>query len=260
MSRRAGCRALVTMVAALLGAIFLSGSDQPVTAHSSYPHWQVLPAPPLAPRTHALGVPVGHRVLVLGGLGSGTTEHARRDGATYDLTSGVWHRVLVPVPVTDRDSAVDAAGVVVLRHRRVGRPATWWRYDVRRALWSRMYDVPRRLSPPSAFGSEVYAMSGRRVVVYSIQLGRWTPFPRDPHRPVLVRPTVTASRAGTVVLGHTPGHRHRVFADRWDGLRWHRTRAEAAPLVIAPSDGATRVRVGGRTLVVRGDSAWIRLP
>ena len=103
-------------------------------------------------------------------------------------------------------------------------------------------------------------MSGRRVVVYSIQLGRWTSFPRDPHRPVLIRPTVTASRAGTVVLGHTPGHPHRVFADRWDGLRWHRARAAAAPLVIVPTDGATRVRLGGRTLVVRGDSAWIRLP
>ena len=258
MSRRTGCRALVTMAAALLGAIFLSGSDQPVTAHSSYPHWQVLPAPPLAPRTHALGVPAGHRVLVLGGLRSGT--HARHDGAAYDLTTGVWHRLRVPVAVTDRDSAVEAAGVVVLRHQRAGLPATWWRYDVRGDRWSRVHDVPRRLAAPSAFGSEVYAMSGRRVVVYSIQLGRWTSFPRDPHRPVLIRPTVTASRAGTVVLGHTPGHPHRVFADRWDGLRWHRARAAAAPLVIVPTDGATRVRLGGRTLVVRGDSAWIRLP
>src|SRR3954470_1320766 len=208
MSRRTGCRALVTMAAALLGAIFLSGSDQPVTAHSSYPHWQVLPAPPLAPRTHALGVPAGHRVLVLGGLRSG--PDARHDGAAYDLTTGVWHRLRVPVAVTDRDCAVEAAGVVVLRHQRGGLPASWWRYDVRGDRWSRVRDVPRRLAAPSAFGSEVYAMSGRRVVVYSIQLRRWTPLPRDPHRPVLIRPTVKASRSGTVVLGHTPGHPDRV--------------------------------------------------
>jgi hypothetical protein len=31
------------------------------------------------------------------------------------------------------------------------------------------------------------------------------------------------------------------------------------PVTAAP-DGATRIRVGGRTLVVKGDRAWIRLP
>jgi hypothetical protein len=257
MGRRTLCRALVVALAAALGAVLLSGSDQPVTANS-YPHWQELPAPPLAARTHALGVPVGHRVLVLGGHRDGTAM--LRGGASYDLRTGAWSRVRTPVAVSDHDAAVAAGGVVVMRHRRPGLPATWWRYDVRRDAWSRMRDLPRRLSTPSAFGSEVYAVSGRRVVVYSVQLGRWTALPADPDRPALDHATVAASRDGTIVTGHTPGRPHRVLADRWDGLRWQRSRVTSTEEVTAAPDGATRVRLGGRTLVVRDGHAWIRLP
>ena len=253
MGRRALGRALATLAAAVVGAVLLSGSDQPVTAHS-YPRWQALPSPPLTPRTHALGVPAPHRVLVLGGLIDGLPV---QDGAAYDLRTGTWSRVRTPVAVSDRDTAVVAAGVVVLRHPRPGLLATWWRYDVRRDAWGRMRDLPPRLSVPSSFGSEVYAMSGRRVVVYSVQLDRWTPLPADPLRPTLTRRSVTASRSGTVVSGYVG---HRVLADRWDGLRWHRSRSSVAESVRAAPDGSTRVRVGGRTLVVRADDAWIRLP
>jgi hypothetical protein len=251
------CRALAVTLAAAVGVVLLSGSDQPVTAQS-YPHWQELPTPPLAPRTHALGVPVGHRVLVLGGRSPGSPM--LRDGAAYDLRTGTWSRARTPVAVSDRDPAVVAAGVVVLRHHRPGLPTTWWRYDVRRDSWSRMRDLPPRLTAPSAFGSEVYAVSGRRVAVYSVQLGRWTALPADPRSPALEHATVAASREGTVVTGHLPGHPHRVFADRWDGLRWHRSRATAIQEVTAAPDGATRVHLGGRTLVVRDGRAWIRLP
>jgi hypothetical protein len=244
------------LVSGLAGAVLLSGSDQPVTAHP-YPHWQEIAGPPLSPRTHALGVHVRHRVLVLGGVRAGSVV---RDGAAYDLRTGIWRHLRTPVAVTDRDSAVVAAGVVVLRQVRPGRPAAWWRYGPLDNAWSRMNDLPSHLAAPSAFGSEVYALSGRHVVVYSIQLGRWTPLPTDPIRPALVRRTVTASRSGTLVTGYAAAHPRRLLADRWDGLRWRRSRSPTGPPVTAAPNGATRVRVGGRTLVVRGDHAWIRLP
>ena len=256
MGRRAACRTLVTIVAAVVGAVLLSGSDQPVTAQS-YPRWQALPSPPLTPRTHALGVPAPHRVLVLGGLSAGVPA---RDGAAYDLRTGIWRHLRVPIAVTDRDTAVVAGGVVVLRHLRVGGPASWWRYDVGRDLWARLRDLPARLSVPTAFGSEVYAVSGRRVVVYNVQVGRWTALPPDPRRPALTGAAVTASRDGTVVTGHPAGRPHRVLADRWDGLRWHRSRGDPAEAVTAPPYGAIRVRLAGRTFVVRDGRAWIRLP
>ena len=128
-------RALTTVACAVAGAVLLSGSDQPVTAHP-YPHWQQLAAPPISPRTHALGVHVRHRVVVLGGFGR--SGLALRDGAAYDVRTGLWHRLRTPAPITDRDRAAVAAGVVVLRHRRPGLSPSWWRYDVRRDDWSRM--------------------------------------------------------------------------------------------------------------------------
>jgi len=253
MSRRIGCRALTTLLAAAAGVVVLSGSDQSVTAHT-YPRWQSLPAPPMAPRTHALGVRVGHRALVLGGSRPGAP--ALRDGASYDLRTGIWHHLRSPAALTDADTAVVAAGVVLIGHLGSGRPASWWRYDARPAAWSRLRHLPPHVHAPYAFGSEVYALSGRRVVVYNVQIGRWTPLPADPLRPALVDPAVSASRAGTVVTGHAHG---RLVTDRWDGLRWSRSRTGTAAPVTAAPDGATRVRVGGRTLLVRGREAWIRL-
>lgn len=249
-------RALTTVACAVVGAVLLSGSDQPVTAHP-YPHWQQLAAPPISPRTHALGVHVRHRVVVLGGFGR--SGLALRDGAAYDVRTGIWHRLRTPVPITDRDRAAVAAGVVVLRHRRPALSPSWWRYDVRLDDWSRMGGVRTRLSAPSAFGSEVYALAGRRVMVYSVQLDRWTPLPVDRLRPVLTHRRVRASRAGTVVTGYAVLP-NRLVSDRWDGLRWRRTDATPAPAITAASNGATRVAVGGRVVVVRGAEAWIHTP
>jgi hypothetical protein len=251
MSRRILTRVLVTLLAVLGGVALFSGSDQPVTAHPS-PQWQELPAPPFSSRTHPLGVHVGPRVLLLGG------RHGRwlRDGASYDLRTGRWRRLHTPIAVSDRDRAVAAAGIAVLRHRRPGRPPSWWQYDPRTDVWSRMRHLPAHLSVPSAFGSEVYVLSGRRVVVYSVQLDRWTPLPPDPLRPVLRGRTVTASRAGTVVSG-CADRSSRTFADRWDGLRWHRTHARP---VSVPDRRATAVQVGGRLVVFSRDQAWIHTP
>ena len=254
---KAVCAPLAVLAATSLGIVLLSGSDQPVTAHG-YSHWQELAAPPLTPRTHALGIPAGHRVLVLGGLSPGRAP--LHDGAAYDVRTGTWHHVTTPVAVTDRDSAAVAAGVVVLRHVRSERPASWWRYDARRDAWSRLHHVPRRAAHPTAFGSEVYVLSGHRVVVYSVQLGRWTGLPADRLRPRLHRPRVTASGSGTVVTGYVAGRPHRLLADRWDGLGWRRSPAGSSRPVAAGAEGETRVRVNGRTLVVRGDRAWIRVP
>jgi len=248
MGSRVWPRAGAVLVAAVVGAALLSGSDQPVTAHP-FPRWQQVASPPFASRTHPLGVHVGRQVLVLGGVGrSGVTL---RDGASYDLRTGLWHRLVTPVAFSDRDRTASVPGSVVVVHRRA-----WWRYDVRAGTWSRMRDLPSHVSAPTSFGSELYALARRRVVVYSVPLGRWTPLPVDRLRPALTGRAVTVSRHGTVVTGYAAG---RAVADRWDGLRWSRSRSE--PGFTTPRrPGELRVDAGGRLLVVRGDRAWIRLP
>lgn len=253
MGGRALSRALVTLVATVAGAVWLSGSGGPVTARP-YSAWQELAAPPLSPRTHALGLHVGPRVLVLGGRRAGSLH----GGATYDLRTGRWRAVGAPVGVTDRDTAVAAAGAAVIRHLRPGRAPAWWRYDVRHDLWQRMHHVPAHASVPSAYHSEVYAVAAGHVVVYSVQLGRWTAFPADPLRPRLHHPWVSASRSGTVVSGYVRG-RSAPVADRWDGRRWRRlARAGARPVVLRRA--ATEIAVGGRLVVVHRGRAWIHTP
>ncbi len=262
MGRRALSRVLATLLAALVGAVLLSGSDQPVTAHP-YPHWQRLSAPPLTPRTRALGLRVGHRLLVLGGR---SATGVVRDGAAYDLRTGRWHALRTPVAVTDRDTAVAAAGVVVLRSRR-GRGAAWWRFDPRHDVWTRMSGVPFGAAAPTAYRSEVYAVTARHVVVYSVALDRWTALPADPLRPALHHRRVAVTRAGTVVTGYA-GSPPRIRADRWDGLRWRRIRglptvgSAVGPRLpsAARRVGATRVPVGARLVVVAGRHAWIHTP
>lgn len=253
MGGRAMSRALVTLVAAVAGAVWLSGSGQPVTARP-FSRWQELAPPPLSPRTHALGLHVGPRVLLLGGLHRGSL----RDGAAYDLRTGRWQAVAAPVAVTDRDTAVAAAGVAVIRHLRTGRAPTWWTYDPRHDVWSRMGRVPAHASVPSAYHCEVYAVAAGHVVVYSVQLGRWTSLPADPLRPRLHRPWVSAGRAGTVVGGDVAG-RPGPVADRWDGGRWRRL-ATAGVRPVASREAATEIAVGGRLVLVRRGRAWIHTP
>jgi hypothetical protein len=219
---------------AIAGAVLLSGSDQPSTAHVS-PRWLELPSPPLSDHGDRVGARIGHRVLVIGA----------GEGAVYDLRTGVWQRVWAPVPASDRDVMVEAAGVGVLRHVRTGRPASWWSYDPRRDIWTRIRHLPPQLSAPSSLGSELYALSGRRVTVYSVQLDRWTRLAADRVRPLLRGVQVTASRAGTVVRGYA-GRSRILVADRWDGLTWRRI-PSAAPM-----------RVGTRSVAVSRTRAWIR--
>lgn len=221
---------------ALAGAVLLSGSDQPVTAHVS-PRWLELPSPPLSPYGERVAARIGHRVLVIG------AGH----GGVYDLHTGAWQQVWSPVRASDRDEVVEAAGVAVLRHVRTARSPTWWSYDPRGDIWARIRHLPPRLSTPTSFGSEVYALSGRRVVVYSVQLDRWTRLAADRLRPRLRGVQVTASRAGTVVRGYA-GRSHTLVADRWDGLTWHRSRS-AAPLDAGP-----------RLVAVSGTRVWIHAP
>src|SRR4051794_38103399 len=256
MRRRLVCQTLATALAATIGVALLSGSDRPVKAQS-YPHWQRLPAPSWLPVADTIGVRIGHRVLVLGD----------RDGGVYHLRTGAWHHLRAPVAVSRRDRVVSAGGVAILQHPRLGRSASWWSYDARADTWSRLRHVPPRLSAPSAFGSEVYALSGRRVVVHSVHLAGWTRFPADRLRPVLHPRGVTAGASGTVVHGYV-GRSHLAVADRWDGLAWHRTRPATPHHVVrpkllppgVPGHRATEVRVGTRLVVVSGDRAWIHTP
>jgi hypothetical protein len=261
--------ACAVLAGAAGGAVLLSGSDQPVTAHP-YPHWQSLPPPPLSPRTGALGLRVGHRVLLLGGVRRDGAP--ARDGASYDLRTGVWHRARLPVPLTSRDRAVAAGGVAVVRHvvrrGRLHGPASWWTFDPGAGVWARLRHPAGHLSAPSAFGSEVYALSGPRVVVHSVSLGRWTRLPADTLRPAMRGRRVAASRSGTVVTGRA-GRSHSLVADRWDGVAWHRSRAlprdlPAGPPHLRPTAaswrGSTALGVGSRVVVVGGGQAWIFTP
>jgi hypothetical protein len=256
MRRQTLARALATLVGAAAGAVLMSGSGQPVTARP-YPSWQRLPDPPLSERTHSLGVHARHEVLLLGGLlgGRGPARVALRDGATYDLRTGRWHHLRLPVATTDRDAAVAAGGVVVLQHRGPSTTQQWWRYDVRTRVWSPLAQVPRGLSAPFAFGSEVYALSRGRVVVYSVQLGRWSRLPLDPLRPALRGGRVRAGVFGTQVTGRV-AHQGLV-TDRWDGVRWARLRHPVVWHPLGSHSATTRVAVGGRTVVFRGDRALI---
>lgn len=262
-ARRIAARMLAVVLGAVVGAALLSGSDDPVTAHS-YPRWQEVAPPPLSPRGDALGVRVGSLVLVLGG---GHADRTRpRDGAAYDLRTGLWRHLRIPAPFTSRDHAVAAGGVVVVRHRGRSGGTSWWTLHAGPARWTRLRHLPPHLAVPSALGSEVYALSGRHVVVYSVQLGRWTALPADRLRPGLTGRAVTATSRGTVVTGRL-GASYRLVADRWDGVAWHRSRLRDLPAERgtalppdAPRQGTTAVRVGGRLLVVGGGRAWILSP
>lgn len=252
------------LVGAVAGAVLLSGSDQPVTAHP-YPPWQELPPPPMTPRAHALGVQVGHRVLVLGGRDR--TGAPLRDGATYDLRTGLWRRVTSPVPVRPDDHLVVAGGVVVLRHAAGGHRASWWTFDPKYRAWSSIRGVPSGAGVPSSLGSEVYVLSGARVVVLSVQLGRWTPLPADRLRPALRPRVLTATPRGPVVTGYAGSSRERV-SDRWDGLAWHRSRSGATKdrrawpgsRPAGLSRQAAGIWAGGRLILVGRTHAWIYTP
>jgi hypothetical protein len=259
-ARRALARAVTVSAVATAGMVLLSGTGQPVTAqpHSS---WQAVAPPPLSSRADALGVRVGHRVLLLGGRD--TADVALGDGAAYDVQTGRWRHLPTPVGLSSADRAAAAAGVVVVRHAAQGG-ASWWAFDPTPGTWTRLRGVPTGAQAPTAFGSEVYAVAGPHVVVFSVAIDRWTALPADPLRPALRHRKVTAGRHGTVVTGRAGPVR---AADTWDGTRWRRTAADlpaagTATLLPAGVDRstATAVRLGGRVLVLAGGHAWIHSP
>ena len=259
-ARRALARAVTVSVVATAGMVLLSGTGQPVTAqpHSS---WQAIAAPPLSPRTAALGVRVGHRVLVLGGRDAAGS--ALGDGAAYDVQTGRWRHLRAPVGLTRSDRAAAAAGVLVVRRATQGK-ASWWAFDPTGWIWNRLRGVPAGARAPTAFGSEVYAVAGRHVVVFSVAIDRWTGLPADPLRPALHHRRVTAGRQGTAVTGRAG---RAQVTDTWDGTRWRRTAAalpgaQTRALLPAGVDRrtATSVQLGGRLLVVSRGHAWIHSP
>ena len=184
------------------------------------------------------------------------------------MQTGRWRKVRAPAGLTSSDEAVAAAGVAVVRDAGPAG-ARWWAFDPTPGTWRRLTGVPAGATAPEAFGSEVYALAGRRVVVYSVALDRWTPLSPDPLRPALVHRQVGASRAGTVVTGRA-GAAGALVADRWDGTRWRRTSAAPTPATppglppdIPPGVDrrtSTVVPLGGRLLVVSRGVAWIHSP
>ena len=192
---------------------------------------------------------------------AGSTGTGRRRCATGRRTTcapGIWHRLRYAVGAHRPRPRRRGCGLLVLRHRRSGRPA---RLVALRPAGRRVVaDAPPAHAAcrhPSAFGSEVYALSrgARRLSTASSSTGGRL-LPRDPLRPSCApslhpaRAWLGVSRAGTVVAvtgraGAPSG------PDRWDGVRWT-TSARAAsrppgrrrPRHLA--SGRPDVAVGGR--------------
>ncbi len=237
-----------------LGAVLLSGSGQPVTARS----YAALAGAARAaldrahPRTR-------RRPCATGCWCSGGLTRAALPSATARRTTcgpGAGAACGTPVALSDRDTAGRGRRVVVVRHAPRGRAATWWRYDVRQsALVADAEPVSRAVSVPSR--------SARRCTPSPATWSRSTASssaagPRSP--PTRVSPRSahgrrsTASRARHGRHRAPGGHPHRLCR-RPVGRPALATEPghPAAPVTAAP-DGSTRVSVGGRTLVVRGDA------
>jgi hypothetical protein len=225
------------VIAVAVGGTLLGTGHVSVGPSDDRGHWRELPAPPLSPRADAQAVWTGAEVLVVGGENHPCPPGADcavisddiRDGAAYDPGTDTWHRIAdAPVPVTAGDRLVEAGGQVVLRHERDGG-SDWFVYDPDADDWSRIPDVPDGIGdPPSAIGTNVYAMVGHRVAVYSVGPSDWTLLPPDPIQPALAQRAVTATDVGPVVTGvdstqpndgRTPS---LLLADVWDGSHWRR--------------------------------------
>jgi hypothetical protein len=202
-------------------------------------HWRELPAAPLSPRADSLSVWTGTELVVLGGDRQPCPPNAdcaaasplARDGAAYRPATDRWHPIAdAPVGVGPGDRLVAAGGSVILRHAFPDGRAAWFEYDPHGDSWSRLGSPGsgRDRDLPSAVGSEVYVLTGRRVSVLDVARGRWQELPADPLRPRLTQQRVTATDVGPVVTGYdsTKSNDGRspsvVLADVFDGTSWHR--------------------------------------
>ena len=245
-ARRAGARmrvrrrltsagAALALVAVAAAGTLVGTGRVSVGPSNGRGHWRELPAAPLSPRADAQSVWTAREVIVLGGEKHPCPPNADcavagpllRDGAAYDPETDAWRPIAdAPVPIGPDSRLVVADGDVVLRPT-VG--PDWFAYDPEADRWSRIPDVPAHVGDlPSALGSDVYVLAGRRVAVYSVTENAWSTLPPDPLTPRLGQRRVTATTAGPVVTGidstqPSDGHEPSLaYADVWDDAGWHR--------------------------------------
>jgi hypothetical protein len=202
--------AAVAVVAVAIGSSLVGTGRISVGPSHTTGDWRELPAAPLSPRGDSLAVWTGHEVIVLGGQRTPCPPNADcavaaedlRDGAAYDPDAGSWRKIATaPVPVGSGDRLVQVGDQVVLRQWFQGG-SDWYVYDPRADRWSPMHGVPEHAGDlPSAVGSDLYVLAGRRVAHYSAVTGRWNLLPPDPLTPRLVGRRVTATSSGVVVTG-----------------------------------------------------------
>jgi hypothetical protein len=252
-ARRAGSRirtrrtvAAIGLTGAMVVAIAVASSWLSSIRESSQPaspigQWHTLPAPPLSPRSNALGLWTGHEVLYIGGdtqpcapvvscdaqvvnpAGPGT-EHATRTGAAYNPTTNSW-RTISPAP-----GYVDGGTQAVYadNHTFLDTTRGWFSYSIAHDTWKKFtprWDPGEGLS---VLGSRIMGLSHGQVVVYDVVTGAWTTYPVDPIRPRLGGPIVTATSSGPVLAGYDSTkpygvhHAPQTLVDTWDGHRWRR--------------------------------------
>ncbi|HEY2880119.1 hypothetical protein [Nocardioides sp.] len=227
--------AAVAIVTVAVGGTLVGTGRVSVGPSHDVGHWRELPAAPLSPRAYAESVWTGREVIVLGGSTDPCPPNAScvkadvelRDGAAYDPATNSWHRIAsAPVPVGPGDRLLAADGVVVLRHWQQ-HGSRWFTYEPDHNRWSRIGNVPRGVRDlPSAYGSKVYALVGRRVAVYDVRSFRWTLLPGDSRQPPMTERRITATPDGPVVIGQLaingPETGDGVTADLYDGRSWRR--------------------------------------
>jgi hypothetical protein len=225
--------AAAVVVAVAAGGSLLGTGRVSIGPSEPAGHWRELPTAPLSPRAGALSVWTGREVIVLGGEANPCPPNADcanppdelRDGAAYDPVSDSWRRIPpAPVPVGSGDRLLAADGVVVLRDWRQ-HGSRWFTYEPDHNRWARVHDVPDGVGDlPSAYGSKVYALVGRRVAVYDVRSFQWSLLPPDHRQPALTQRRVTATPSGVVVTGYLgqDGITVSVTAELYDGTSWHR--------------------------------------
>ncbi len=236
--RLAVAAAAVAVVAVAVGGSLVGTGRVTIGPSGDTGHWRELPAAPLSPRADALGAWTGHEVIVLGGVANecppnadncaGPTDAPMRDGAAYDPATNTWRRIAdAPVAVGPGDRLVAAGGSVILRHWRE-KGSDWFEYDPRVNDWTSIAPGMDVGDLPSAYGSKVYAIAGKHVLVFEVDQGRWHSLPADPIRPRLTQRRVTATPYGPVITGYDSSQpqdgtvANPVIADLYDGSSWRR--------------------------------------
>ena len=231
--------AAVAVVAVGVGSALLGSGRVSIGPSGGAGHWRELPAAPLSPRADALSVWTGSELVVVGGDTEPCPPNAscvevaslRKDGAAYVPSTGRWHPIAdAPIGVGPGDRLVAAGGKVVLRKRLTDGEARYFVYDPDGDSWTMIgtLGVEKGTGLPSALGSEMYVVSGRRVSVLDVSRGSWRELPIDPIRPSLTQRSVPATDVGPVVTGYdsTQPNDGRspsvVLADVFDGKTWRR--------------------------------------